>query len=138
MRLNGWLRLWVSASVVALAVCAGGVASQWPSEQSIPDSLSLYDSMTPEARAQIIESEAEASQGVRMPNGHIVYLKAEVAASRKTEALLQYQAAVLAKVREAQQELVARTAIWWLGTSLAILVLGCLVAWVRAGFRATK
>ena len=138
MRLNGWLRLWVSASVVALGACAASVASQWPSEQSIPHSLGLYDSLTPEARTQIMESEDEASQGVRMPNGHIIYLKAEVAASRKTEALLQYQAAVQAKVREAQQELVAQTAIWWLGTSLAILVLGCLAVWVRAGFRATK
>lgn len=137
MRLNGWLRLWIAGAVVALAACAIAVAVNWPSEDSVPHSIAFYDALSPEARAQIAESEVGAREGVRMPNGHVIYLKPEVAASRKTEALSQYQAAVLERVREKQKEFALRIAAWWLAVSLVILALGYLFDWVRAGFRPT-
>ena len=138
MRLNGWHRLWVAATAVAFAVCAIGLALIWPDETSVPHSIGLYDSLTPAARAQIAESESEAREGVRMPNGHVVYLKPEIAASRKSEALVQYHAAVVERMRAEQKQLAMRTAVWWFLVSLGILTVGHLIAWVRAGFHPVR
>lgn len=135
MRINGWHRLWILASFLALVSCTLYVRASWPEEQSIPHSVAFYDALDPNARAQIAENESASNVGVRMPNGHIIYLKPEVAASRKTEALLQYQGAVAAELRSKQRQLLFQVSITWFASCVAILVLGHLVAWVIRGFR---
>jgi hypothetical protein len=135
MRMNGWHRLWVLVSVLGLIVCTLVVAALWPNEQSVTHSIAFYDALDPSARSQIAENESDSKEGVRMPNGHVIYLKAEVAASRKTEALLQYQGAVIAALHSKQRLLLAQVGAIWLAFCLTTLVLGHLVAWVVRGFR---
>jgi hypothetical protein len=135
MQINAWHRLWILTSILALVACVLFVSVSWPNEQSIPHSIAFYDALDPNARAQIAENESSSNAGVRMPNGHIIYLKPEVAASRKTEALLQYQAAVTTELRSKQLHLASQVFIAWLASCVAVLVVGHLVAWVIRGFR---
>lgn len=135
MRINGWHRLWILASFLTLVAFAFYVSASWPSEQSVHHSIAFYDVLDPNARAQIAESESSSNAGVQMPNGHVIYLKPEVAASRKTEALLQYQAAVATALRSKQAHLIFQAFIGWLASCIAALVVGHLVAWVIRGFR---
>ena len=135
MRVNGWHRLWVLVSVVALVAAAFVVAALWPNEKSVHHSLAFYDALTPSARSQIADDESDSKVGVTMPNGHVIYLKAEVAASRKTEALLQYQETLIAKLHSKQRLLLTQVAGVWLVACITLLALGHLVAWVVRGFR---
>jgi len=70
-----------------------------------------------------------------MPNGHIIYLKPEAPASRKTEALFQYQDAVIRALHAKQRLLLAQFGATWLVVSISLLALGHLIAWVVRGFR---
>lgn len=134
MRLNGWHRLWVLLSLIAAVALAGIAALVWPDSSSVPDSIGLHDKFSPAARAQITEFESEAGASVRMPNGHVIHLRSGIEASRMTEALVQYQQGLLENARAKQVELVLKLAAWWLSVSIAVLLLGHLIAWVRAGF----
>ncbi len=135
MQINGWHRLWILTSFLALISCVLFVGASWPNEQSVPHSIAFYDALTSNARAQIAESESGSNVGVRMPNGHVIYLKPEAAASRKTEALLQYQDAITTELRSKQRRLLTQVFVTWFASSLAVLVLGHLIAWVIRGFR---
>jgi hypothetical protein len=122
-------------SFLALVSCTLFVGASWPDEQSVAHSIAFYDALTSNARAQIAESESAPNVGVRMPNGHVIYLKPEVVASRKTEALLQYQEAVTTELRSKQWRLLIHVFVTWFVSSLAVLVLGHFIAWVVRGFR---
>ena len=134
MRLNGWHRLWILTSLVTLAALAVVAAAVWPNEAGVPHTIGLYDKLSTVARDQITESESEAGASVRMPNDHVIHLKPAIAASRKTDALLEYQAAVLEQVREKQTQLVVKLLAWWASACITVLAIGHLIAWVRAGF----
>ena len=135
MRINGWHRLWILASVLAVVSCALYIRVSWPKEQSIPHSNFFYDAIDPNARTQIAENELAPNVGVRMPNGHVIYLKPEVAASHKSEALIQYQEAIATELRSKQRHLLLQVSVAWLASCVAVLVFGYLVAWVIRGFR---
>lgn len=135
MRINGWHRLWILASFLALASCALFIGKLWPEEASIVHSIAFYDALDPNARAQIAENESAPNVGVRMPNGHIIYLKPEVAVSRKSEALIQYHRAVTAELRSKQWQLLFQAIGIWFASCIAVLALGHLVTWVIRGFR---
>jgi hypothetical protein len=114
------------------------VAFLWPNESEIPDSVAFYDALTPVARSQIANASSGTGEGVRMPNGHVIYLKPEVVASRKTEVLSQYEAAVVKEVHAKRLQLVAAVCGACLAGSLSLLVCGHLVAWVVRGFRGNQ
>jgi hypothetical protein len=111
------------------------VSAAWPDEQTIPHSIAFYDALDPNARAQIAENESTSNEGVRMPNGHVIYLKPDVAASRKTEALLQYQVALITELHSKQRQFLFQVFITWFSSCMMVLMLGHLVAWVIRGFR---
>lgn len=135
MRMNGWHRLWVLTSILALVLCAIFVNASWPDERSISHSPSFYEALDPNALAQIAENDSASNIGVEMPNGHVINLKPEVAASRKTEALIQYHEAVVAELRSKQRHLFFQVSMVWFIYCAMTLGLGHLVAWVIRGFR---
>ena len=138
MRVSGWHRLWILVSVLALVAFVLTVAATWPDEKSIPHSLAFNEKLTPTARAQITESESESKEGVRMPNGHVIYLRPGVDASRKTEVLAQYHQELQAQLQSKRTKVVLQAAALWFTTCLALIVLGHLVAWVVRGFRSSN
>ena len=135
MRMNGWYRLWILISFITLIAGALYISASWPNGKSIADSLSIYEQLDPSARAQIEENESNSNIGVQMPNGHIIYLKNDVTASRKTEVLRQYEAAVERNLHSKREDLIIQTMLACLFVSASILISGLLVAWVIRGFR---
>lgn len=138
MQINRWHRLWVLGSFLTLIGCAFYVYTSWPDEQSIPHSTLYYDRFDSTARSQIAEVESVSNIGIRMPNGHIILLKPKVTISRKTEALVQYQEAVLAELHAQKLHLVIDASIFWVTISIASLFIGHLLAWVILGFEETN
>jgi len=67
MRLNGWHRLWVLVSFLALVVGALILAAWWPDETSVPHSIAFYDALTPSARSQIAENESGSRKAYACP-----------------------------------------------------------------------
>lgn len=135
MRMNGWYRLWILLSFITLIAGAIYISASWPTAKSIADSLSLYEHLDPSARAQIEENESNSNIGVQMPNGHIIYLKNDVTASRKTEVLRQYETAIERNLRSKREDLITQVMLACLFISTSILISGLLVAWVIRGFR---
>lgn len=135
MRVNGWIRLWIFLSGILLLAIAGGVGVFLPTASDVPDSLSLQAALSPEARAQIAEGEGQGGVGVRMPNGHTIYLKKGIEPSRSTPVLAEYASEIERQLLRKRVHFVVGALGVWLGICGAIYALGWSFRWVYRGFK---
>ncbi len=151
MRLNGWQRLWVVASVLSLGVMVVFVVSVQGSTNRVEDPEILRQLMSDE----VIIAEVEGVGPVKFPDNLTKaeigrYVKEGISTSPPTVAaivdrLLKERVAKSAAEAKSQNEAVRsdNRKSWivglgvWLAFVLLLYLFGWAVGWVRRGFKAT-
>ncbi|MDK2126403.1 hypothetical protein [Parachitinimonas caeni] len=141
MRMNGWYRLWVVAAIIWFCLISIGAWYLRPKPESISHRKEFLAAVSPTSAMHQCswttaqqDCEKEAKVVVQMPNGYNVLL----AVDDKENGLSVVRSYWRAVQNEAwkQQKQTALCALGiWLIPSIAALLVGHGVAWVRRGFQ---
>lgn len=142
MRLNGWLRLWIVATLVWLGIVAYFAWQMRPRPETTPHNPGFLSQVEPQSAIlycsstiSTVECEESATIVANMPNGYRLLLAIPASNPDSHAAAKSYwQAVKLASKKEANRLLLYAGAVW-LGASITALLIGIGGAWVRRGFR---
>lgn len=150
MKLGGWQRLWVVSAVVYLVVVAGVAWSTWPASTSITHAFTIYSHLSPETRAQILNSQvkieneqafiqdartAKDAELVEMPNGHMLVFRKDLPRAKAEASAQAYWAAVEHVAYEKRLAHIAQAIAWWAIPLALIYALGLAACWTYRGFK---
>lgn len=135
LRLNGWQRLWVVASLLLLILFSGIGALLWPAYGSIKESKEIEAELTTEAQQQIAKDGQPVDVQVEMPDGYIMKLKPGIETKKSTLAVLEYMSLLNTRLAHARVLFALKALAVWLMACAAIYLSGWSVGWVRRGFK---
>ena len=142
MQINGWLRLWIMATVAWLCVVIFYSWQMWPRPEAIAHTRDFLSHVQPQSAllqcARTIsteECEKSASLIAIMPNGYRLLLSIPDTNPVSEAAAKSYWQAVKLENRIEINKFVLLAVIAWLGPSLGVLLFGIGSVWVSLGFR---
>lgn len=144
MRINGWHRLWIVVVVIWLCIVIAFAWYSRPTPETIPHSEAFLAAVQPRsAMVQCIppmiqeECAKQAMVVIRMPNGYHFLLAVDDNKDSVSALESYWQAVEDAAIDEQKRAALLAFAVWII-PSIAILLFGYAVAWVRRGFMGTR
>ncbi|MGI0015462.1 MAG: hypothetical protein ACREBU_18755 [Nitrososphaera sp.] len=136
MRLNGWQRLWVSASILYLIVVIAFAISEFPKPSNTYHQSEFYDQLSKESIKAITDTlDAKDITRIRMPNGREIPFPAGTSEAVMSKVANEYNKILEREAAEKRYSFIAYASLWWLIPCLLLYVLGWSVGWVFRGFK---
>ena len=150
MKLGGWSRLWIVASVIYLASVIAFVLATYPQAEAIPHSDAFYDRLSPAVRKTFLDARGKSKdrealleearrrdllEQVEMPNRHLLTFSKDLPEAEKQAAARSYWTVVEHAATVERNHFVLRAFAWWIGPIIALYVLGWAFDWVYRGFK---
>jgi len=142
MWINGWLRLWIMATVVWLCIVIFYSWQTWPRPESTTHKNDFLSQVKPQSAllhcpSAISAEECEKSAVfvAKMPNGYSLLFSIPDTNPDAVAAAKSYWQTVEVACKNDINKFVLLMAMAWLGASLAVLLLGFGVVWINRGFR---
>jgi hypothetical protein len=127
-KLHSWERLWVLASSLSLIPAVFFASASLPAISDIRHEDRFYNELSAEARAQLAQPGAGASE-VTMPNGHVVVVQANVYLARTTPVLKEYNEIIAAALYRERAKFFGVVSVSWAALCLVLYFLGWTIAW---------
>ncbi|PTQ76736.1 hypothetical protein C8R26_11455 [Nitrosomonas oligotropha] len=141
--MNGWIRLWIVTACLGFCITAIFVWYFKTEPEAIPHENEFIDSLREEEKKFICSGSKYINNckdqnkiDVRMPNDFIITFVEDREESQA--AAHAYWAKVEKKALRIQLDFALKGFMVWLSSTLAILIFGYGIAWIRAGFQNHK
>jgi hypothetical protein len=135
LKINGWWRLWIVVAIVWSVTVASYTYFHWPNSAAAAHRPSFLSQLDREQRQSLAnENETEPSFEVEMPNGHILHFRPNVEEKNAERVAGAYHDITVRAQNESKERMVRRSISMALLPSLALVLLGSSVAWIRRGF----
>lgn len=142
MRLNGWQRLWVCVSILAIAPVAIATWKRLPSQASIANRWEFYDRLPESSRAKLISKASDVldpkhptGPTVTASNDHPLFFRGGVTDAEANIVAAQYNDVLRTEAMKRGSALVGAALAVWLSLCAALYAVGWAIGWIRRGFK---
>ena len=154
MKLNGWQRLWVVASIIYMIVLALFGVIVFPTPGKILHHAQFYDELPKESQSKVIRADASTipSTGtgrdlsyelfcddpryvVVTANNHKLCFRSDVTETEKTMIVQQYHQLLQRATRSERIEMLGYMFLIWIIPCIVLYALGMATGWIRRGFK---
>ncbi len=161
MKLNGWQRLWVLASVIYFCLVVIYTIFSIPNPENIAHEQRFYDQLSPEMRqriglipsTEVIPSTKEPHSDNRIPlvrmgppqsskqqaaamaNDHTIYFNTILSDKEMDKIAKEYWRIIEKEAKKRRLYLISGALLFWVGPLIAVYLLGWSAHWVYKGFK---
>jgi hypothetical protein len=143
LKLNGWQRLWVVASVIAIIPFSYFVFLNFRTVEDITHDNSYYSRMSDEDRQKLIIKSSKNNDvhneniaaSVSLPNGYVLLFNKDYDAATIEQVSKSYYEILKEESAKQNKTLIINNILAWLSISIMVYVLGFGIAWIIKGFK---